>query len=215
MGTFSKLDAVNHMLLMSGEHIVNHLEDDSGVDTSVAEHILNETVLSFVMRGLVNNSYYKRFNPNSTGYIYLPSNTTHAELAEGIWSKDMDQYILATYKGSPPYLFNVTDNTANWQGLNNSSDGIMLYLVVNLEWEDIETPMQRGIMSSAARDYQMITQGDHNVDKYLSQREMYYMAKGKSQDVSSKHRNFFQGDPSAYIASTRAYSFRDPRRRYR
>lgn len=214
MGTFSRLDAVNHMLLMSGEHIVNHLEDDSGVDTSVAEHILDETITSFVMRGLVNNSYCKKYIPNSQGYIYLPAHTVHAELAEPIWSKDRDQYVIASYKGSPPYLFNVTDNTANWSE-QSGSDGILIMLITNLDWSDIETPMQRGIMSSAARDYQMITQGDHNVDKYLAQREMIYMSKGRAADITNKKRNFLNGDIGTFLASTRDYSFRDPRRGYR
>lgn len=213
MGMFSKLEAVNHMLLMSGEHIVNHLEDDSGVDTSVAEHILDETITSYIMRGLVNNCYYKKYRADSNGYIYLPAHTLHAELVEPLWSSDMDQYILASYKGSPPYLFNVTDNTANWTGLGGS-DGIMIKLVTNLDWSDIETPMQRGIMSSAARDYQMITQGDHNVDRYLAQREMIYTAKGRASDIHSKKNNFLAGDVGAFLASTRNYTFRDPRRRY-
>lgn len=214
MGTFSRLDAVNHMLLMSGEHIVNHLEDDSGVDTSVAEHILDETITSYVMRGLVNNSYYKKYQPNSQGYVYLPSDTLHAELCEPIWSKDRDQYVLASYKGSPPYLFNVTDHTADWTD-KGGSDGILIMLITDLEWSDIETPMQRGIMSSAARDYQMITQGDHNVDKYLAQREITYMSKGRASDITNKKRSFLGQDPGTFLASTRDYSFRDPRRRYR
>lgn len=214
MGTFSRLDAVNHMLLMSGEHIVNHLEDDSGVDTSVAEHILDETITSFVMRGVVNNTYHKKYVPNSSGYIYLPADTVHAELCEPIWSKDRDQYVIASYKGSPPYLFNVTDHTANWTD-KGGSDGILIMLITDLSWEDIETPMQRGIMSGAARDYQMITQGDHNVDKYLAQREMAYMAKGRASDVTNKKRNFLGQDIGTHLASTRDYSFRDPRRRYR
>ena len=36
MGLYSFTDAVNHMLLSSGEHLVNDLNTDAGVDTSVA-----------------------------------------------------------------------------------------------------------------------------------------------------------------------------------
>lgn len=213
MGTFSRLDAINHMLLMSGEHIVNHLENDSGVDTSVAEHLLKETITSFVMRGLVNNVYYKEYVPNAQGYIYLPAHTVHVELAEPIWSSNRDQYVIASYKGSPPYLFNVTDNTALWNNYKQSG-GILVMLTTDLDWQDIETPMQRGIMAAAARDYQMITQGDEKVDRYLAQRELIYSAKGKAADITNKRRNFFSGDIGAYLAATRDYSFRDPRRRH-
>tara|TARA_R100001015_G_C4634750_1_gene201974 strand:- start:4697 stop:5344 length:648 start_codon:yes stop_codon:yes gene_type:complete len=214
MGQYSKLDAINHMLLMSGEHIANHLENDSGVDTSVAEHILEETIVSYVMRGVVNNCYYKKYLPDSNGNIYLPSGTVHAELAEDIYSTDQEQYILASYKGSPPYLFNVTDNSSDWTGLGGS-DGVRIKLVVNLEFSDIETPMQRAIMSGAARDYQMISQGDPRVDQYLAQREAIYSAKGKGADVHQKRRSFLNGDVGTRLASTRNFDFRGPSRRYR
>ena len=211
MGVYAKLDAINHMLLMSGEHLANHLENDSGVDTSVAEHILEETLRSYVMRGLVNNCYYKKYTPDTNGYIYLPSDTTHAELSESIWSSDQEQYIIASYKGSPPYLFNVTDNTAVWTGLGGT-DGIKIKLVVQLDWQDIETPMQRAIMSAAARDYQMISQGDPNVDQYLAQREAVYTAKGKGADIAQKRRSFLAGDIGTRLASTRYFNFRTARR---
>jgi hypothetical protein len=213
MGMYSKLDAINHMLLMSGEHLVNHLEDDSGVDTSVAEHILDENITSYVMRGLVSNSYFKKYTPDSNGYVYLPSNTTHAELAEAIYSSDQEQYILASYKGIPPYLFNVTDNTAVWTDLGGT-DGINIKVIVNADWEDIETPMQRGIMAGSARDYQMISQGDQQIDQYLAQREAIYGAKGRSSDIHSKKKSFLLGDIGVKIASSRYFSFRGPQRRY-
>ena len=214
MGMYSRLEAVNHMLLLSGEHLVNHLENDSGVDTSVAEHILDETVKSYVMRGVVNNSYITKYTPDTNGYVYLPAATAHAELVEAIWSEDQDQYVIASYKGNPPYLFNVTDNTAVWTSDQIGDDGVEIKLVVNLSWEDIETPMQRAIMSAAARDYQIISQGDPQVDQYLAQREMLYSAKGKGADIHQKRRSFLLGDRGTRLASTRSYNFRSSTRRY-
>lgn len=205
MGMYSRLDAVNHMLLMSGEHLANHLEDDAGVDTSVAEHILDETMISYVMRGVVNNSYQKKYIPDSNGYIFLPGNTLHAELAEPVLSADKDQYVLATYRGNPPHLYNVTDNTAVWEA---PTDGLSVMVVINLEWEDIETPMQRAIMAAAARDYQMITQGDQQTDAYLAQREAIYTAKGRGADIHGKRRSFLAGDIGTRMASSRTYDFR-------
>ena len=212
---YSRLEAINHMLLLSGEHLVNHLENDSGVDTSVAEHVLDETVKSYVMRGLVNNTFVKKYIPDSNGYVYLPSNTAHAELLELIWSEDQSQYVLASYKGNPPYLFNVTDETAVWTTSQIGSDGVEIKLVTNLDWEDIETPMQRAIMSGAARDYQLISQGDPQVDQYLAQRELTYSAKGKGADIHQKRRNFLHGDIGTRLGSFRQYSFRNQSRRYR
>lgn len=205
MGMYSRLDAVNHMLLMSGEHLANHLEDDAGVDTSVAEHILDETTISYVMRGVVNNSYYKKYIPDSSGYIYLPGNTLHAELAEPVLSSEKNQYVLATYRGSPPHLFNVTDNTGVWDA---PAEGLNIMVVLNLDWEDIETPMQRAIMAASARDYQMITQGDRETDAYLAQREAIYTAKGRGADIHGKRRSLLMGSLDARDASIRNFNFR-------
>ena len=163
------------------------------------------------MRGVINNTYCKKFVPDVNGYIYLPADTAHVELAEAIYSSTEEQYILASYKGSTPYLFNVTENTHSWTD-KGDSDGIKLKLVVNMDWEDIESPMQKGIMSSAARDYQMISQGDANVDQYLAQREVVYGAKGKAADIKQKSRNFLGQDISSALASTRSYHIRTARR---
>ena len=211
MGMYSKLEAINHMLVMSGEHVVNHLEDDSGVDTAIAEHVLDRTIKNYVMRGLVNNTYFTKYVPTSTGLIYLPANTAHAELAEAIWSSDEEQYILASYKGSPPYLFNVTDNTNVWTD-KGGTDGVKIKLIINLDWEDVESPMQMAIMTAAARDYQFIAQGDPNVDQYLAQREVVYGAKGKASDIHQKRRSFLNGDIGTRLASTRSYTWNNPRR---
>ena len=50
MGLYSYTDAINHMLLASGEHLVNDIETDSGVDTSVAQFILSQAIKSAIMR---------------------------------------------------------------------------------------------------------------------------------------------------------------------
>ena len=44
MGLYLYLDAINHMLLSSGEHLVSDLNDEAGVDTSVAQFVLNQTI---------------------------------------------------------------------------------------------------------------------------------------------------------------------------
>ena len=42
MGQMTRLDAVNQMLLAAGEAIVSDLENQSGVDTSIAEYLLDQ-----------------------------------------------------------------------------------------------------------------------------------------------------------------------------
>lgn len=196
MGSFSKLDAVNHMLMYSGEHIVNHLEDDSSVDTAIAEKILEDNIMSMVMRGLVNNVSIKKYTPDTNGYIYLPETTLEVVLLDAVTDEEFHFPVQVTYRGgSSPYLFNVTEQQADWSSKASQIDGekFTLEIIYNLVWEDIETPMQRAIMSASARDYQMIAQGDPGVDQYLAQREVVYTAKGRASDIHSKKRNFLLG----------------------
>jgi hypothetical protein len=63
----------------------------------------------------------------------------------------------------------------------------------NYGWDDIDSGLQRGIMETAAREYQMISQGDLDVDKRMAQREMYHMARGRASDIFKKNRNLFWG----------------------
>ena len=42
MGFITKLQAVNQMLLTSGENLVSDLEDASGIDTGIALNILEQ-----------------------------------------------------------------------------------------------------------------------------------------------------------------------------
>ena len=214
MGSFSKLDAVNHMLLYSGEHIVNHLEDDSSVDTAIAEKILEDNIMSHVMRGLVNNTFVKKYTTDTNGFIYLPSETLEVSLLDFIVDEEFNLPLQVSYKGgSSPYLWNVSDQTGNWNAYKAevAEDKFTVEVVYNLEWEDIETPMQRGIMAVSARDYQMIVQGDAGLDQYLAQREVVYTAKGRSSDIHSKRRNFLMGDAGTRFSVRRqGPNSRDP-----
>ena len=182
------------------------MEDDSSVDTAIAEKILEDNIMSMVMRGLVNNVLVKKYTPDSNGYIYLPSTTLEVTLLDTVTDEEFDLPIQVTYRGgSSPYLFNVTEQLASWESKVDqvSENKFTVQLVYNLEWQDIETPMQRAIMSASARDYQMIIQGDPGVDQYLAQREVVYTAKGKASDIHSKRRSFLLGSDWRRFGSQR------------
>ena len=60
MGMISRLDAINHMLLMAGESMVDNLDvDTGGMDTEVCLQVFDRTLTDFQFRGLANNKYYK------------------------------------------------------------------------------------------------------------------------------------------------------------
>ena len=194
MGSISKLDAVNHMLLMAGESLVSDLEENSGLDTETAQFCLDQFIRDFQMRGLANNQYIKKTTLTTKGQITLPTSpydTLSAELASDHSSVENFR-ITGISKGVvDKYLWNVTDQTDQW-------DKDIEYTIVitqEIPWEDMDTPVQRGILSSSARQYQMVTQGDGDADMYLTGLESLYVAKAKGADLDDRRRTIFSAAP--------------------
>ena len=185
MGVISKLDAVNHMLLMAGESMVSDLENNSGLDTETAEFCLDQFIRDYQMRGMANNRYIKKYNLTSDGKITLDSTTLSAELVSH-HTNDESYNIIGIAKGdTDKYLWNVTDQTDQW----DANTDFRVELIIQIEWENMDTPVQRAILASAARQYQLVTQGDGDADQYLDALEGLYMAKGKAADIDDKRRN--------------------------
>ena len=188
MGYMTRLDAINKMLIASGENIVSDLENQSGVDTSIAEFMLDQKIIDYQMRGLANNQLNRSYTPGANGEIELPLNTLSGWLTSSHTNKDGEQ-IRGVIKGNPPYLFNFTDDTSLWE----STGEYHVYLVLKLDWEDMDTSVQQAIIMQAAREYQMMSQGDGDVDNYLAQLSLYYEAAAKGQDNSQKRYNILNG----------------------
>lgn len=190
MGQMTRLDAVNQCLLAAGEAIVSDLENQSGVDTSIAEYLLDQYTEDYQLRGLANNVYVKTLSMNDTGKIYLPTNIMSLDF--GTYISNADGYTIRVSvktEGSSFILWNVTDQTSDWSDYDTYD--IKASLTVKLDWEDIDTPGQRAITASAARRYQMLTQGDEGMDAYLQQDEMIYNSMGKARDIDSKGRTIW------------------------
>ena len=187
MGVISKLDAVNHMLLLAGESLVSDLDNNSGLDTETAQFCLDQFIRDFQMRGIASNRYLKKYTLTAKGKIVLPSNSISGELLS--YHTNNDGYkILGVAKGDVnKYLWNVTDQTSQW----DSGTEFRVEIIINVAWESMDTPVQRAILASAARQYQLVTQGDADADSYLGALEGLYMAKGKGADWDDKQRSVF------------------------
>jgi hypothetical protein len=188
MGDIAKLDAVNHMLLMAGESLVSDLDNDSGLDTETAEFVLEQFTRDFQLRGVANNRYIKKTTLTSKGQLTLPADTLSAEIVSS-HSNDDGYNIIGVVRGNSTdkYLYNVTDQTDQWK----ANVEYRYELILGLSWEKMDTPVQRAILSSAARQYQMVTQGDGDADTYLSNLESYYMSKGIAADLDDRRRSVF------------------------
>lgn len=192
MGVISRLDAVNHMLLMAGESLVSDLENNSGLDTEVAEFILDQFVQDFQIRGIANNTYCKKETLSEKGRINLPANTISAELTSYHTNND-GWKLVGLAKGDPDkFLFNVTDQTYEW----DSGEEYYIEIIHTIQWVDMDTPVQRGILSAAARQYQMVTQGDGDTDIYLQGLESLHITTAKAAILDDKKKNVFDSGTS-------------------
>ena len=195
MGAMTRLDAVNTCLLAAGEAIVSDLDNQSGVDTSIAEYLLDQFTRDYQFRGLANNEYNKTLTVDPDGHVALPTTIISLDLKSYLTNSEGETVRVSIKKeGSSFYLWNVTDQTRDFSAY--STEEIRVCMIVSVDWDDIDTPSQRAIVASASRRYQMLTQGDEGMDAYLAQDEMYYHAKGRNRDVDSKRRTIY--DASDY-----------------
>ncbi len=190
MGQMTRLDAVNQALLAAGEAIVSDLENMSGVDTSIAEYLLDQYSNDYQMRGLANNEYTTDLEIQPSGEIFLPNNIISLDFLTLLTNKQGLEIRVSIKKAGTSFiLWNVTDQTSLWTAFADTP--ILAKMIVQIEWEDIDTPGQRAITASAARRYQMLTQGDGEMDAYLMQDEQTFNFKGKARDQESKARTIW------------------------
>lgn len=205
------------MLLTSGENLVADLENASGIDTGIAETVLDQCSLDFQLRGMAGNKVCRKMVPNVDGRLLLPVGDADEE---GLISAELvsphlntDGYLIRTrmFMSSPARLWNITDDTDVFV-----AGDYYVELVSKLLWENLDTPVQRAIMATAIRQYQTLTQGDPAADQYLSYQEQIFNARGRAADVNDKKRNIFHsGDASVRRASDRTMYSNDPSlRRY-
>lgn len=174
---------------MAGESLVNDLEGDSGIDTEVATFILDRFISDFQMRGLTSNTYVKKYNLTADGVIDLPTDTISAELTSYHTNNDGDTIrgLSREDKDGNIRLHNLTDHKNTW----DKSKDYYVTIVYSMTWTEIETSIQRAIMAAAARQYQLVMQGDADMDSYLGNMETIYTAKGKAADIDDKNKSVF------------------------
>ena len=108
-----------------------------------------------------------------------------------------------------PYFFNLTDNTDQFKAGTYTAE-----VILKLDWQEMDTPVQKDIMTQAARQYQMLTQGDGAVDNYMAQLELYYGAKARGSDVDNKGYNLFNMHRNANKATSRNVFYDPNKHRY-
>jgi len=213
MGFITKLQAVNQMLLASGESPVADLIGNSGIDTGIADTILEQASLDFQLRGLANNKIVKKMNADSNGKIYLPlgdgdeEGVIAADLMSTHYNVDNNIIVARVYDegtgaSQSIKLYNFTDDTDIW----SLTEDYYVEIIKKLKWSHLDTPTQRAILASAARHYQILTQGDSTTDSFLAYQEQLFSIKGRAADINDKKRNIFiTGD-----GNVRGAAYRNP-----
>jgi len=215
MGMITKLQAVNNMLLAAGESLVADLDNESGIDTEIALTILENTNLDYQLRGLVNNKYVRKINPNVSSKIILPmpdadeEGIISIELKSVQNNKDNQPIYTRLLNSSPPRMWNVTDDT----DIFPKDKDYYWEIIQKIRWENLDTPVQRAVMTTAMRHYQVVTQGDEATDAFLAFQEQLFNAKQRAADINDKKRNIFlTGDIATRAAVNRVPFSSDPSR---
>lgn len=240
MGLMSKLDAINEMLFNTGEQIVTSLNDDQNTDVNLAEFVLDQATLDMQTRGMATNRRLIEVTPSRTGPTgnsvkpisdgtkgriqlspYTDKLTTGSLISAQLLSSVTNALGLRTTASPRRFgiesngtdyniLFNVTDNTDEW----DVSTSLRVSVVEYVEFDDLETSVQKGVAADASRQYQLFVQGDRDVDRLLAERATILKAKGRAADTNDKNRSIFASGDSALnrIVSRNNQGIYDPSR---
>jgi hypothetical protein len=204
MGYLSKLDAVNMMMLSAGESLVADLEEASGIDTGIAEFLLEQVSLDYQLRGLAENKITRLIEPNTDGLILLgyPNNDytgiLEASLSSAHYNDDGFLIKAKVTETNPPRLYNITDQTDVW----DATEDHYVTIVSMIKWEQLDTVHQRAILTTAMRKYQMLIQGDRQADAVLAQDEMLNRIKSRASNISDQGRNILSDKNAVYRKGT-------------
>jgi hypothetical protein len=214
MGKISRLEAVNHMLLSAGEALVSDLADSSGVDTDLAQYLLDQVNRDYQLKGLANNRLVvEDVYPDANGKLWLRADTLTCDLIS-YHVNAKNRHILGVARGNPPFLWNVTDATDIWA----TELPYTLQYILEVSWDDMDTSVQRAVMASAARLYQITLQADEATDGFLAQKEFEALTQAQRQDIRARHETVFSMlSPRMRAALTRTFLYSDPQayRRWR
>ena len=179
---YSRLEAVNQMLMAAGDFPVNSLASDGVNETTIAETILEDSSIRAQLTGLHSNTRISTYVPDDQGRIILPSNLLAVD-SEGT---SLGRDVTVVRDGSTIILYDLDKQTSVF------TDSIKLKLVLKLEFEDLPSAIQAQVIDSAAREYQIRTLGDPARDRALSENSFLSRARGRAADMRQKDANIFR-----------------------
>ena len=191
MGAMTRLDGINQMLLYSGESIVSDLAGQSGIDTSIAEFLLDQKTMDYQQRGLAENQLIEQVSAAVDGRIKIRTDSIDVTMLNpprAVTEPEVGRPCRVVSRGG--YLYNLTDDTDVF--INDNGQTYNLQYIITMDWADMATATQKAVVMNAAREYQMLSNGDAGTDNYLAQLEMQYVSKAKGEDAKDKGYSILQ-----------------------
>lgn len=191
-GLMTKLQAVNICLGGIGSSSVESV-DAGGLDAQMASDLIDETSAYVQSEGWTWNTEIFKLSPDSSGFVFLPANTTNADMV------GLSADINAVQRGQK--LYDKDHNTFVF------TQGATYYVEVQqcLVWDDLPQIVRIFIAASAAMVLQQRTLGNDVIDKDLQSKAKDAWNKIVRADLRDGDYNMLRDNWSSLSVVQRGY----------
>jgi hypothetical protein len=167
LSAYTKLEAVNSMLLDMGERPVSTIIDPDRLDVTIAVTTLDETLRQEQLRGWWFNTELFELTPNGSGEYIIPTGIVRVDTRRAVDG------------GLTPEIANPIGNASNfvvrngklYDTVTRTDSGftatLQLVGVYLLEFEELPETVKRAVTGLASIDYQLRSVGSLEADKAL------------------------------------------------
>lgn len=186
-----KLGAVNIMLTAASETKVNTLVDDGVNDTDEAQAVLDHAILQVFGKGWDFNTITKTLSPDSSGNIAVSPNYLRIDGENNDYGRRL------TVRSN--LLYDLDNDT------NVFDKGVDVRITQNIEFEDAPIHIRYFIARTAARIYQMKSNGDLEADAILAKEEDDAWQEAKKNDSKTRDHSWIRNsrDPQVSMVNRR------------
>ena len=178
----SRLDAVNTILRSAGETPVANLSDEAGVESVIAEQMLDDVDREVQSSGWSWNRIKKTLTRDTSDNIPVSDNIIRLDGPEG-----------SRYSVRGGNLFDLVDAVSEF-----TSD-VELTVVELLDWNDLPEQARRYITVKAARRYVDQQIGDPALSRYTRQDELETYQQLRKHELKAGQYNVFDPRDKSFV----------------
>ncbi len=189
LAAYTKLEAVNSMLLDMGERPVSTLVDPDRLDVTIAVTTLDETVRQEQLRGWWFNTELFELTPDGSGIYNVPTGIVRVDRRRAVDG------------GLTPEISNPTAPNQNFVVRNGKlydtitrtdsgfTETLQLVGVYLLEFEDLPETVKRAVTGLASIDYQLRSVGSIEADRALRGKAQFLRMEMTREDAEHQDYN--------------------------